>query len=248
MADAPQPASDAPTEAVVSFVPTPIGNLADITLRALDILREADLIACEDTRHSRRLLNHYEISKPLVSLHDHNEKHRGPELAAQAAEGKKIAVISDAGTPCLSDPGHRFLLACIEREVPYQVLPGASAITTALVSSGFPPHPFTFGGFLPFKKGKRERELTAAINRGHTSIYFESPHRIISTLELLRKLNTSIQLCITKELTKKFENIYSGSAPELLAIFSDRAPRGELVLLINPNAPSNDPIPDNPQS
>ena len=219
---------------MVTFVPTPIGNLADITLRALDILRSADLIACEDTRHSRRLLNHYEISRPLISLHDHNEKRRIPELIAKAAAGSDIAVISDAGTPCLSDPGHRFLRACLENELPYQVLPGPSAITTALVSSGFPPHPFTFGGFLPYKKGKRQRELEAALERDHTSVYFESPHRIISTLELLASLNDKAKVCITKELTKKFENIYGGSAPELLGVFSDRAPRGELVLLINP--------------
>jgi 16S rRNA (cytidine1402-2'-O)-methyltransferase len=221
---------------MVTFVPTPIGNLADITLRALEILRTADLIACEDTRHSRRLLNHYDISRPLVSLHDHNEKRRSPELIAKAAAGCDIAVISDAGTPCLSDPGHRFLRACIENEVPYQVLPGPSAITTALVSSGFPPHPFTFGGFLPYKKGKRQRELEAALERDHTSVYFESPHRIISTLELLVTLNDKAKVCITKELTKKFENIYGGSPPELLGVFSDRAPRGELVLLINPRS------------
>ena len=221
---------------MVTFVPTPIGNLADITLRALEILRTADLIACEDTRHSRRLLNHYDISRPLVSLHDHNEKRRSPELIAKAAAGSDIAVISDAGTPCLSDPGHRFLRACIENEVPYQVLPGPSAITTALVSSGFPPHPFTFGGFLPYKKGKRQRELEAALQRDHTSVYFESPHRIISTLELLVTLNDKAKVCITKELTKKFENIYGGSPPELLGLLSDRSPRGELVLLINPNS------------
>ena len=220
---------------MISFVPTPIGNLADITLRALEILRTADLIACEDTRHSFRLLNHYDISRPLVSLHDHNEKRRTPELIAKAAAGSDIAIISDAGTPCLSDPGYRLLRACIENETPYQVLPGPSAITTALVSSGFPPHPFTFGGFLPFKKGKRRRELEAALERDHTSIYFESPHRIISTLELLVTLNDKVKLCITKELTKKFENIYGGSPPELLGLLSDRSPRGELVLLINPH-------------
>lgn len=220
---------------MVSFVPTPIGNLGDITLRALETLRAADLIACEDTRHSGKLLKHYEISKQLVSLHDHNERKRGPELAAQAAAGTRIAVISDAGMPCLSDPGYRLLQACQELGTPYEVLPGASAITTALVASGFPPHPFTFGGFLPLKKGKRSRELQAALERGHTSVYFESPHRIISTLELLGDLNSKAKVCITKELTKKFENIYGGSPPELLAVFTDKAPRGEFVLLITPN-------------
>ncbi|MDE0827202.1 MAG: 16S rRNA (cytidine(1402)-2'-O)-methyltransferase [Akkermansiaceae bacterium] len=220
---------------MVSFVPTPIGNLGDITLRALEILKEADLIACEDTRHSGKLLKFYEISKPTISLHDHNEKHRGPELASRAAQGTKIAVISDAGTPCLSDPGYRLMQACIENDVPYQVLPGACSITTALVSSGFPPHPFFFGGFLSVKKGKRTKELQRALDRDHTSIYFESPHRIISTLELLRDLNTKVMVCITKELTKKFETIYSGSPPELLVLLSDRVPRGELVMLIAPS-------------
>ena len=192
--------SDAP---LVSFVPTPIGNLGDITRRAIETLQSADWIACEDTRHSQRLLNHLEIKKRLVSLHDHNERRRTPELLAKAQAGQKIAVISDAGTPCLSDPGHRLLRACIDAEIPYQVLPGPSAITTALVASGFPPIPFTFGGFLPFKKGKRERELQAALERDHTSVYFESPHRLVSTLKLLANLNPTIKLCITRELTKK---------------------------------------------
>lgn len=226
------------SEPIVSFVPTPLGNLGDITLRALDTLRAADLIACEDTRHSRKLLNHFEIENPLISLHDHNEKRRAPELVAKAQEGHRIAVISDAGTPCLSDPGYRFLRACIEAEVPYQVLPGPSAITTALVASGFPPHPFTFGGFLPFKKGKRKRELEAALERGHTSVYFESPHRLVSTLEILSNLNSQAQICITKELTKKFENIYGGPTLKLLHDFTVRPPRGEFTLVIGPTSTS----------
>lgn len=223
---------------LVSFIPTPIGNLRDITLRALDTLRAVDLIACEDTRHSRKLLNHYEIDKPLVSLHDHNEKWRAPELVSKAQSGQHIAVISDAGTPCLSDPGHRFMRAIIEAQVPYEVLPGACAITTGLVASGFPPHPFTFGGFLPFKKGKRERELKAALERGHTSVYFESPHRLVSTLEILSKLDDLFRLSITKELTKKFENIYGDETLKLLQEFTDRPPRGEFVLMIDPTNPS----------
>ena len=221
----------------VSFVPTPIGNLGDITLRALETLRSVDLIACEDTRHSRKLLNHYKIDKPTTSLHDHNEKRRSLELVARAQGGQRIAVISDAGTPCLSDPGHRFMRACIKAELTYEVLPGACAITTALVASGLPPHPFTFGGFLPFKKGKRERELQAALERGHTSVYFESPHRLVSTLQILSKLNPLARICITKELTKKFENIYGGQTLKLLDAFTDRPPRGEFVLVIDPTTP-----------
>lgn len=221
---------------VVSFVPTPIGNLGDITLRAIDTLRQADLIACEDTRRSLKLLRHLEIEKPLVSLHDHNENRRIPGLIAKAREGTRLAVVSDAGTPCLSDPGHRLLRACIEADIPYQVLPGATSITTALVASGLPPHPFTFLGFLPIKKGKREKELQRALDRGHTSVFFESPHRLISTLELLSKLNPKVHVCITRELTKKFENIYGGTSPELLGIFTDQPPRGELVMIIDPKS------------
>ena len=226
---------------LVSFVPTPIGNLADITLRGLETLRAVDLIACEDTRHSRKLLNHYDVGKPLLSLHDHNEKRRIPEILRKTREGQRIAVISDAGTPCLSDPGHRLLCACQKAEVPYEVLPGASAITTALVASGLPPLPFTFGGFLPHKKGKRERELQAALDRSHTSLYFESPHRLVSTLEILTNINPLARISITKELTKKFENIYGGQTLKLLERFNDRPPRGEFVLAIDPTTSVDDP-------
>ena len=220
----------------VIFVPTPIGNLADLTFRALETLKDCDLIACEDTRHSRKLLDHYGISKPLVSLHDHNEQRRIPELLKEAQQGKTIAVISDAGTPCLSDPGHRLLKACIAEEIPYDVLPGASAITTALVISGFPPHPFYFGGFLPFKKGKRSKELNEAVARDITSLYFESPHRIVSTLELLRDIDPLVPVCISKELTKKFQNIYRGRVSEVLEKLKSVTFKGELVFLINPDA------------
>ena len=228
--------SDERPPPLVSFVPTPIGNLADITLRALETLRKADLIACEDTRHSRKLLTHYDIDKPLLSLHDHNEKRRTPELVRKAAAGQRIAVISDSGTPCLSDPGHRLLRACIEEDISYEVLPGPNSVITALVASGFPPHPFTFGGFLPFKKGKRERELQAALERGHTSVYFESPHRLISTLEILNKLDPHVHVSVSKELTKKFENIYRDEILKLLPRFNDRKPRGEFVLVIDPTS------------
>lgn len=222
-----------PVEPAITFVPTPIGNLRDITLRAIDTLREADLIACEDTRHSRKLLNHLEIDKPLISLHDHNEDRRTPELISRAENGAKIAVISDAGTPCVSDPGHRFMRALVEKDLPYSVLPGPCAAVTALVASGFPPHPFTFGGFLPLRKGKRKRELEAALARGHTSVYYESPHRLVSTLEILRDLDSSVRLKVIKELTKKFENIYGKTILKLLQEFSDRPPRGEFTLVID---------------
>lgn len=220
----------------VTFVPTPIGNLGDITLRAIETLKEASLIACEDTRHSLRLLNHLEISKPLISLHDHNEQHRIPELIEKVQNGEKLAVISDAGTPCLSDPGHRFLKACRDQEVPFTVLPGPSAITTALVGSGFPPHPFSFQAFLHVKKGKRGKQLQTALESQETTLFFESPHRLPSTLEILTDLAPDSPICVARELTKKFETFHHGTSAEQKAYFSERKVKGEIVLLIPPPA------------
>lgn len=219
---------------MLTFVPTPIGNLGDITLRAIETLREADLIACEDTRHSLKLLNHLGISKPLTALHDHNEDRRIPELLKKAAAGEDIAIISDAGTPCLSDPGHRLIKAAREAEVPFTVLPGPSAITTALVASGFPPHPFSFHGFLPVKKGKRGKQLQAALDSPETTLFFESPHRIPSTLEILAELSPDTKICVARELTKAFETLHHGTCAELHAHFSERKAKGEIVLLIPP--------------
>jgi 16S rRNA (cytidine1402-2'-O)-methyltransferase len=221
---------------MVTFVPTPIGNLGDITLRAIDTLRNADLIACEDTRHSLKLLNHLEIARPLISLHDHNEQQRIPDLIARAREGQNIAIISDAGTPCLSDPGHRFLKACRDEGVEFTVLPGPSAITTALVASGFPPHPFSFHGFLHVKKGKRGKQLQAALDSAETTLFFESPHRLPSTLEILSELAPGSRICVARELTKKFETLHHGNAKELREYFSERKVKGEIVLLIPPQS------------
>jgi 16S rRNA (cytidine1402-2'-O)-methyltransferase len=221
---------------MVTFVPTPIGNLGDITLRAIDTLRNADLIACEDTRHSLKLLNHLEIARPLISLHDHNEQQRIPDLIARAREGQNIAIISDAGTPCLSDPGHRFLKACRDEGVEFTVLPGPSAITTALVASGFPPHPFSFHGFLHVKKGKRGKQLQAALDSAETTLFFESPHRLPSTLKILSELAPGSRICVARELTKKFETLHHGNAKELREYFSERKVKGEIVLLIPPQS------------
>lgn len=228
-----------PSPPGVSFVPTPIGNLGDITLRAIETLRSADLIACEDTRHSRKLLSHLEISRPLLSLHDHNEQQRIPELLTRARNGETIAVISDAGTPCLSDPGHRFLKACRDEGIAFTVLPGASAITTALVASGFPPHPFSFQGFLHVKKGKRSKQLEGAIASAETTLFFESPHRLPSTLEILVQLAPDRPICVARELTKAFETFHHGSARELQDHFSERKVRGEIVLLVPPASTPN---------
>ena len=221
---------------MITFVPTPIGNREDITLRALEILKEADLIACEDTRHSRPLLKHYEIEKKLISLHDHNEQQRFPELIAKAKEGVEIAIISDAGTPLISDPGYRLMQACIAEEVDYTVLPGPSAVITAMAGSGFPCHAFSFEGFLPVKKGKRRKMLETAIEAGRTAIFFESPHRLLSTLEILTDIHPDLKVCVARELTKKFETYHRDTASNLWAYFKERPAKGEIVLLLDPSS------------
>jgi 16S rRNA (cytidine1402-2'-O)-methyltransferase len=214
------------------IVPTPIGNLGDITLRAVDVLRSVDIIACEDTRHSIHLLRHHGIEKPLVSYHEHNEARRTAELIEQLAGGKKVAVISDAGLPGISDPGHRLLRACQARGVPYTVLPGASAVLTALIGSGFDAERFFYGGFLPVKSGGRERELRAAAGRAETSVFFESPHRLVKTLAAGVAVLGERPVCVARELTKTFEEYRRGAAPELLAHYTAHPPKGEIVLII----------------
>ena len=218
---------------MISFVPTPIGNRADITLRALEVLSDADIIACEDTRHSGSLLKHHGIDKPLVSLHDHNEAKRLPELIEKAQSGSRIAVISDAGMPLISDPGYRLMQACIEQDVTYTVLPGPSAVLTALAGSGFATHAFSFDGFLPVKKGKRRKALETAIASGKTSLFFESPHRLLSTLEILTDIDPHLRACVARELSKKFETYHRDSTSELLEYFQKHPPKGEIVLILD---------------
>lgn len=219
----------------VVIVPTPIGNLGDITLRALDALRSADLIACEDTRHSRRLLDHHGIDRPLVSFHEHNEAARTAQLVDQVRHGTVVAVVSDAGMPGVSDPGLRLVAASRSAGITVEVLPGPSAVLTALVGSGLPTEAFFFGGFLPVKKGGRERALREALERpSATSIYFESPHRVQGTLDMLAALDPRRFLCLAREMTKLHETWHRGTAGELAAAFATAKPRGEFVLLIAP--------------
>src|SRR5207237_10606052 len=163
-------------------VATPIGNLGDITLRAREILKDVDLVAAEDTRHSGILLKHYQIKKPLISCHEHNEAMRTAQLIERLAEGENIALITDAGTPGLSDPGSRLIRECIKRELPFTVIPGPSSILTALVGSGFSTEKFCFRGFLPLKSGQRERELSAGVDRYDTTILFGLHYRLIKSL------------------------------------------------------------------
>jgi len=214
------------------LVPTPIGNLGDITLRALEVLKAADLIAAEDTRHSGHLLRHFGIEKPLVSCHEHNEARRTQELLGHLRAGKSVAMVSDAGMPGISDPGARLVAACIAEGLPYTILPGPSAAITAIIGSGFPAEAFYYGGFLPPKSGGRERELTAAQERQETSVFYESPHRLLRTLEAATRLLGERPLCVARELTKTFEEYRIGPARDLLAHYEAHPPKGEIVLLV----------------
>jgi 16S rRNA (cytidine1402-2'-O)-methyltransferase len=214
-------------------VGTPIGNLDDITLRALAVLKSADLIAAEDTRHSGNLLRRFEIRKPLISYHEHNEAKRAAELTERLAAGETVALITDAGMPGLSDPGARLIRKCIERDLPFTIVPGVSAITTALVGSGFAIEQFCNRGFLPVKSGQRARELTAAAEREETTVFFESPYRINKTLAACAELMPKRQICVARELTKKFEEFRRGTAAELLAHYEAHPAKGEITLLVS---------------
>jgi len=226
---------------VLTIVPTPIGNRQDITLRALEALQTADVVAAEDTRHSGMLLQHLGIKKPFVSLHEHNEAARVEELVARMASGTKIALITDAGMPGISDPGHRLIKSCIERGLPVTVLPGPSAVITALVGSGFPTDRFFFGGFLPVKSGRRANEIALAAARSETSIYFESPHRIERTLEALHVACPDRPVCVARELTKTFEEYRRGLPAEVLAHFQKHPPKGEITLVISADGKKRKP-------
>jgi 16S rRNA (cytidine1402-2'-O)-methyltransferase len=214
-------------------VATPIGNLGDITLRALKVLQDVDLIAAEDTRHSGMLLKHYQIDKPFISYHEHNEAMRTAQLVERLAAGEKVALITDAGMPGVSDPGARLIRECVKRGLPFTIIPGPSSILTALVGSGFSTEKFFFGGFLPVKSGRRERELRAAAAREETTAFFESPYRLTKTLKVCVEVLQDRQLCVARELTKKFEEFLRGNAQDLLDHYTAHPPKGEIVLLIS---------------
>ncbi len=217
------------------LVASPIGNLADVTHRALATLGMADVIACEDTRHSVRLLRHYAVPhKPLLSLNEHNEGRRIAEIAEKILVGGVVALLSDAGMPTVSDPGQRLVHGILQAGLHVEVIPGPSAVVTALAASGLPTTPFFFGGFLPHKKGQRATELTAAMQRDHTSIYFDSPYRLVDTLEIVATASANHRLVVARELTKLHETFHRGTATELLAYFTEKPPKGEICLLVAP--------------
>lgn len=222
----------------VSFVGLPIGNREDITRRALAVLESVDCICCEDTRNTGMLLSHYGIRKPLLSLHEHNESRRAPEVASRALDGESFAVVTDAGMPGVSDPGYRLIQELKVRGVSFTVLPGPSAVVTALVGSGLPSDAFFFGGFLPVKSGRRAAVLQKAVEASHTSIFYESPFRIVKTIQALAEIAPDAPVCVARELTKVFETYHRGSAASLLAEFTAHPPKGEMVVLIGGvNAP-----------
>jgi 16S rRNA (cytidine1402-2'-O)-methyltransferase len=214
-------------------VATPIGNLGDVTLRGLEILKSVDLVAAEDTRHSGLLLKHFGIKKPFISYHEHNEAMRTAELVERLEAGENIALITDAGTPGLSDPGARLIRECIKRELSFTIVPGPSSLLIGLVGSGFPSQSFCFRGFVPIKSGQRERELRAAAESGETVIFFESPYRLTKTLTACVGVMPERQLCVARELTKKFEEFRRGTPSEILAHYQSHPPKGEIVLIIS---------------
>jgi 16S rRNA (cytidine1402-2'-O)-methyltransferase len=215
-------------------VGTPIGNLEDLSPRALRVLRECDLVAAEDTRHTGHLLTRFELRRPLVSYHQFSEAKRTAEFLHYFAEGKSIALVSDAGMPGVSDPGERLIRAAVEAGVALEVIPGPSAPMVALAGSGFPMVPYYFGGFLPVKSGQRRKELARACARKCTSIYFESPYRVVRMLEDAAAEIPQARLCLARELTKKFEEFRRGPAAELLDHFKAHEPRGEFCVVIAP--------------
>ncbi|HEX3279767.1 MAG TPA: 16S rRNA (cytidine(1402)-2'-O)-methyltransferase [Pyrinomonadaceae bacterium] len=215
-------------------VATPIGNLEDITQRALRVLREVDIIACEDTRHTRKLLNHYGIKTKVTSYHDHNERERTVELLEALASGANVAIVSDAGTPSISDPGFRLVSEASAQDLPVVALPGATALIAALVASGLPTDEFFFAGFLPARSGERRARLMKLRELSATLIFYEAPHRIAATLKDAHEILGERRAVVARELTKMHEEIARGRLSELAARFAsaDRA-RGEMVLLID---------------
>jgi 16S rRNA (cytidine1402-2'-O)-methyltransferase len=219
----------------LTLIATPIGHLGDLSYRALEAFKRAHCVACEDTRHSGRLLAHYAVKLPMISLNEHNEAQRIGELLGRMQAGESVLLISDAGMPTLSDPGQRLVQAVIGAGLPLTVLPGPCAVPTALAGSGLPVVPFHFGGFLAHKKGQRHKELAAALEREATSVYFESPYRLVSSLEMIVALRPEHKVVVARELTKRFEEFVRGTAQNVLNHFIQKPPKGEITLMMAPS-------------
>lgn len=213
-------------------VGTPIGNLKDITLRALEILKGVDLIACEDTRHTRKLLSHYDIHVPLTSLYEHNEMKKTPYLTRRLKDGANVALVSKAGMPGISDPGYSLIKEAIKQGITIVPIPGPAALIVGLVASGLPTHSFIFEGFLGRKKGGRIKKLSLLKEEERTIVIYEAPHRVRNVLSEIREVLGDRQMVIGRELTKKFEEILRGSVSEVEKILEKKRPRGEFTLVI----------------
>ncbi|OGX24502.1 MAG: 16S rRNA (cytidine(1402)-2'-O)-methyltransferase [Omnitrophica WOR_2 bacterium GWF2_38_59] len=212
---------------------TPIGNLKDITLRAIEVLKEVDLIAAEDTRHTRILTKHYDIDTPLTSYFEHNKFKKSEYLLKVLQEGKSVALVTDAGTPGISDPGYRLIKLAQENNIPITVVPGACALVAGLSLSGLPTDSFVFEGFLPNKSSARRKKLEALKDEKRTIIFYESPHRITKALKDIEEVLGNPVVACARELTKKFEELRKGTAAELYEHFSRTNPKGEFVLMLN---------------
>ncbi|MDB5413387.1 MAG: rRNA ((1402)-2-O)-methyltransferase [Rubritepida sp.] len=236
-------ASPIPSSASLILVATPIGNLGDISPRACAALAEASAVLCEDTRVTSKLLARHSISATMLALHDHNEESEAPRLVARLLAGEKLALVSDAGTPLVSDPGYRLVRAAIAAGVPVSAIPGPNAAVMALTLSGLPPHPFMFHGFLPPKAVARAAEISRiagmeAAGLSATLIFYESPHRTGEALAALAKgLGADRPAAVARELTKRFEEVRRGTLAELAALYSEQEPRGEVVLCVGPAPP-----------
>ncbi len=221
------------------LVSTPIGNLGDMTVRGLEVLRASELVLCEDTRMSARLLTHYGVSTRTAPLHEHNESARIPEILQRLQAGARIALISDAGTPLVSDPGYRLVRAAIEAGVPVQAVPGANAATTALVLSGLPPHPYVFVGFAPPRQAARRASLQTLreaerAGLSATLIFYEAPHRLAETLADMAEVFGARPAAVARELTKRFEEVRRDVLPVLAAFYAEHAARGEITVVVGP--------------
>ncbi|MDR0931355.1 MAG: 16S rRNA (cytidine(1402)-2'-O)-methyltransferase [Clostridiales bacterium] len=211
---------------------TPIGNLGDITFRAIECLKTVDIIACEDTRHTKKLLDSYDIKAKTTSYHQHNYVAKGDKLIEMLKNGAEVALVSDAGMPGISDPGEHLVKLCIQNNIEFTILPGASAVTTALVRSGISTNGFIFIGFLPVKKGEAVGVINSVKGNPQTLVFYEAPHRILRTLGLLEQTLGDRQCCVSRELTKKFEEDVRGKISEVLEHFNQHEPRGEFVIVL----------------
>ena len=217
---------------MLTLIASPIGNLSDITFRAVEALRDADVVYCEDTRHSLQLLNHLGIRKTLISCHEHNERSRAEEITERIRRGENVAYLSDAGMPGISDPGAGLVSACIEQGLPYTVIPGASAVLTAVVLSGLPGSTFSFFGFLPRDRKPRRETMDRICRCGHLAVLFESPHRVGATLKEFSDRIPDCPAALLRELTKKFESVERGTVRELAERYLSEEPKGECVIAI----------------